>query len=378
MKRTYQYRAKINRTTEKNSIRWLDLCRQLYNNALKERISVWQDFKIGVTSYEQKIGLPFLKTIRPEFKSVGSQVLQDVLERLDLAFKHFFRRIKERDAKAGFPRFKSEHRYNSFTLKQAGWTLDGNILHIAKLGKFKLYLSREILGDIKTITVVRKSSGKWFVSFSCDNVPEKPLPENDKAIGIDVGLKVLLADSDGNIIENPRHLKQNEEKLKVLNEELKRKQLQSKRHEKARLKRARLYEKVANQRKDFIYKVVHHYVNEFQTICIEDLNIVNMIQTGFRRMNKHILDASWDLFAKQLFYKAVEAGRTIIAINPKNTSKMCSQCGTLVEKKLSTRIHKCPNCSLVLDRDINAARNILQLGMTSLIGTYIKPISKFS
>jgi putative transposase len=350
----------MNPETEAHALRWLDLCRTLYNLALEQRIMIYRQSKKSVSGYAQSTQLPELKKAFPEFAQVGSQCLQDVIERLDKAFQGFFRRIKQ--GKAGFPRFRARDRYDSFTLTQAGWKLEGRYLHLAKIGKLRLFLSRPVEGKIKTVTVKRTSTGKWFVSFSCDEVQPKSFPVTEAAIGIDVGIKSFAVDSEGKIVENPKFLKRSLVELRVKQRTLSRRRKGSHQRRVARMAVARVHEKVTNQRKDFLHKVANHYVDNFKYIAVEDLKISNMIRN--RHLARSIADASWNQFFQMLSYKAESAGRVLVKVDPKGTSQRCSGCGELVPKRLSERIHCCPHCGLVLDRDENAALNIKTLGQS--------------
>jgi len=362
MRKTYLYKAKINKQTEANCNQWIDLCRRLYNQSLEQRIKAYKEEGKFISAYSQMSQLPNLKKEHPEYKIVGSQCFQDVIQRLDKAYKSFFQRVKQGNSKVGFPRFKSQNRYDSFTLKQAGWKLEGRYLYIKNIGRFKLFLSRPIKGDIKTVTIRRNSTGKWFIAFSCDNVPVKEVPEVTANVGIDVGIKSFCVDSDGNQIQNPKFLKQSLKLLRRRQRSLSRKKKASVRRSKARLFVAKAHEKVANQRKDFLHKVANFYVEAYKTICIEDLDIKGMIKN--RHLSRSIADSSWGLFFNFLSYKAEEAGRTVVKVNPNGTSQICSGCGEKVPKSLSVRTHQCPFCNLVLDRDYNASLNILRVGQT--------------
>lgn len=353
MRKTFQYRARINKQTEANCLQWLETCRILYNLALSQRINAYRQDKKSISVYVQMAQLPELKKEFPEFKIVGSQALQDVLQRLNRAFDAFFRRLKGKAGKVGFPRFRGRDRFDSFTLKQAGWKIIGRYLYITGVGRFKLFLSRPIDGDIKTITIRRTSSGNWFVCFSCDNVPVHVLPESDAEIGLDVGIKSFLVDSLGNSVGNPQFFRQSERILRRRQRTLARRKRGSNRRRKARILVAKAHEKIANQRKDFLHKTANFYVNTFGTIYVEKLNIKGMIKN--RHLSKSIADSSWGMFIEMLSWKAVEAARKVIKVNPRNTSQLCSRCGEKVLKKLSVRVHACPFCGLVLDRDHNAA-----------------------
>jgi len=360
MRKTFLYEARISRKTALNAEHRLEICRALYNLALDQRISVYKNYLKSISVYDQANQLPDLKKEFPEFKSVGSQVLQDVLERLDKAYKSFFRRVKQKGQKAGFPRFKGYGRYDSFTLKQAGWKLEGRYLTITRVGRFKLFLSRAILGDIKTITVRRAPGGKWLVAFSCDKVPEKTLPPSALEVGIDVGIKSFCVDSEGGIVENPAFFRKSEKVLRRRQRALARKQKGSKRRIKARVLVAGSHQKISNQRRDFLHKVANAYIKEYGKIMIEDLKIKNMVQN--RYLAKSISDSSWGTFFEFLSYKAEEAGRTVTKVSPHGTSQLCSGCGEKVSKTLAVRTHRCPFCCLVLDRDLNASMNILRAG----------------
>ncbi|UCD55689.1 MAG: transposase [Candidatus Omnitrophota bacterium] len=360
MRKTYLYRARINKATEEACNQWLVICRGLYNLALRQRIDIYRQYKKSISLYEQMAELPELKKAFPEFKTVGSQCLQDVLERVDRAFQDFFQRLKTRKGKAGFPRFKGRNRFHSFTLKQAGWKLEGRFLYIKNIGRFKLFFSREVRGDIKTVTIRRAPTGKWFVAFSCDNVPLKEFPETLAEVGIDVGIKSFCVDSCGNRIDNPKYFRQSEKLLRRRQRSLSRKKKGFGKRDKSRILVAKAHEKIVNQRKDFLHKLANFYIKGFNAIYIEDLNIRGMVKN--RYLAKSISDAGWGMFAKFLMYKAAEAGRHVISIPPHNTSQICSGCGKKTSKTLSLRIHRCPHCNLVLDRDLNAAIVIKQRG----------------
>ncbi|HTK81270.1 MAG TPA: RNA-guided endonuclease TnpB family protein [Bacteroidota bacterium] len=360
MKRTFQYRAYCHHVTEANALRWLELCRTLYNLGLEQRIMLWGQFRKSVSLYSQQYQLPELKQTFPEFAQVGSQVLQNVLERLDCTFQAFFQRRKR--GKCGFPRFKSKDRYDSFTLKQTGWKLvENKYLAIANVGTFALKLSRPIEGRIKTVTVRRARTGKWLVSFSCDNVPARQFPETQELIGIDVGVKHFLVDSDGNVVENPKFLKQSLDTLARRQQSLSRKVKGSHRRQKAKQLVSKLHEKIANQRKDFLHKVANRYIRGYKTIFIEDLNIDGMIRNNY--LSRSIADTSWGMFFGMLRTKAEEAGREVTKVRPNGTSQLCSACGEKVPKSLADRVHAC-SCGCILDRDYNAALNVLRVGQT--------------
>ena len=363
MRRTYKYRLLGNSIVVNKADNWLNLCRDLYNVALEQRIAIYHQNKGSISRYNQMNQLPELRAFFPEYQDVGSQVLQDVIERLDRAYKAFFRRVKNGNGKVGFPRFRGKDRYDSFTLKQAGWKLDGKYISIRNLGRFKLKLSRPIEGNIKTVTIRKEATSKWYVCFSCNKVPEKRLPESDKSIGIDVGIKSFLVDSQGNKVENPAYLRQSQRLLRRRQRTLCRRVKGSQHRREARFLVAKAHEKVANQRNDFLHKLANHYVSNYGVICVEDLNINGMVRN--HNLAKSIGDASWGKFFELLFYKAEEAGRTVIKVPRfEPTSKRCSACGAINQDlTLNDRQWVCKACGVLHDRDINGAQNIYDVGM---------------
>jgi putative transposase len=318
---------------------------------------------VTVSGYEQANELPEIKASIPEFKNVGSQVLQNVIERLSSGMQAFFRRIKKGGEKAGFPRFKSWKRYDSFTLKNTGWKLKGRYLWVNNIGRFKMNLSREIQGTIKTITVHKSQTNKWYACFSCDEVPENILPQSDKVVGIDVGIKSFLTDSDGSHIENPKYLKHQLSVLRIKQRKLSRAVKGSNRRKETKLQVSKVYEKITNARRDFHFKLANQYVKNYGTIVVENLQIKNMVQN--HKLARDINDCAWGKFFEILTFKAEEAGRLVLKENPRNTSKKCSECGAInKELKLSDRIWVCQSCGSLHDRDENASKNIKRLGQS--------------
>jgi len=357
IRKTYKLKATTNETTAQNAERWLYLSRQLYNAALEQRIVAYKRCGVTLSAYSQSNELPKLKAECPEFKQVGSQVLQDVVERVGKAFQGFFSRLKKIGVKAGFPRFRSRARYDSFTLKQAGWKLDGRHLKIKGVGTFKLFLSREIQGRIKTVTVRRDACGDWWVCFSCDEVSPRAYPEpQSEVVGIDVGLNAFCTDTEGEQIVNPKYYRKAQTDLRRRQRKVARRKKGSNRRKKAVKELARAHRRVKNLRLDFLHKTANHYIEKFKTICVEKLNIRNMVKN--KHLSKSISDAGWGTFVELLLCKAAEAGREVIQVDPKGTSQNCSGCGETVKKSLAVRMHRCSHCGLELDRDENAARNI--------------------
>jgi len=297
--------------------------------------------------------------------SVYSQTLCDVTKRIDLAFKAFFRRVKSGE-KPGYPRFRSKFRYDSFTYPQFGFKLLKNVVQLSKIGGIKIKLHRPIEGIIKTCTVKRTPTGKWFVAFVCD-VNHEPIKQPiNPVIGIDMGLKNFATLSNEETIKAPQFFRKEEKALTMANRKLSKKKRGAKDRARARRVVARIHERIKWKRHNFAHQLSRKLVDRFNTICVEDLSINDMQKENFRCINKSIGDAAWRMFLECLRYKAEWAGTKCVQVNPAYTSQTCSDCGTRYKLKLSNRIFHCDCCDLSLNRDVNAALNILTLGMQGL------------
>ena len=363
LKKTFRYRLYPTSKQKKALQASLDACRWAYNQTIEIRNKMWEEEKKSLSLYDTSNFLVQWKKDKPSLMDAFSQCLQNAQLRVDLAFKAFFRRVKAGE-KPGYPRFRGFDRYDSFTFPQSGFGFVGNRLRLSKIGSVKIRKHRNIEGTIKTLTIRRTPTGKWHASFSCEVEP-KPLPIIDKVVGIDVGLQSFATFSTGEKIENPRFFKTDEKKLAKAQRKLSKAENGTPKRKKAKKVVARIYEIISNKRQDFAHKLSLNLVRRFQVIAFEKLNIKDMRESGFKGIRKSIGDVAWGQFIQFTTYKAVCAGRTVVYVNPSNTSKTCSRCGQLVEKKLSDRVHTC-SCGLVLDRDQNASLNILRLGMESL------------
>ncbi|MEW6207132.1 MAG: transposase [Acidobacteriota bacterium] len=342
--------------------RTLGLCCELYNAALQERRDAYRQAHKSIGYQDQQNQLPDIKEIRPDLNTVHSQVLQEVLRRLDKAFDAFFRRVKAGE-KPGFPRFRARSRYDSFTYSQTGFAIEGGKLRLSKIGKVKTKWHRPIEGKIKTLTITRTATGKWFACFSVECELEA-LPVTREMTGIDCGLKEFAVLSNGEAIENPRFFRAEEKQLAKAQRKLSAETPGTPKRRKQRKVVARVHERITNKRKDFAHKESRKLANRFGIIVFENLNIRGMLKNT--RLAKSIADAAWNGLVQFTTYKAENAGRRVVQVNPRNTSQACSGCGSVVEKSLSVRIHSCSVCGLTLDRDHNAAINILTLGLQSL------------
>lgn len=363
---TYQYRLQVKKSKETKLSAILEKCRLVYNKVLETRKTAWETEKKSMTLFDCN---NLIKTW--EFEGVHSQVLQDVSARVDKAFKGFFRRVKTKGEKAGYPRFKGYGRYDSITYPQTGFKVkeNGKKLYLSKVGDVKIVKHREMEGIVKTCCVKRNGLGQWFVCFSCEVEDVKQVDNNQKAIGIDVGCKDFAVCSDSSVVKHPHFYKQSENKLKAIQSKYSElKQLPKENKKKIKVKRllVKQYLKVKNQRKDFLHKVSHELVKENGIICVEKLNIKKMTEDNWKSLNKSILDGGWYYFKQMLTYKAEWAGKRVVEVNPAYTSQICSKCGATVKKELDEREHNCPHCGLKCNRDLNASLNILRVGMDSL------------
>jgi putative transposase len=338
----------------------LNSARFLYNSALQERRDAYQMNRISI-SYQDQANQ--LKEIRANGHSdlVNFSSSQKVLRRLDKAFSAFFRRIKKGDTH-GFPRFKGKSFFNSLEYTYSdGCKLKNNKLYLQGIGNIKIKLHRDLPKIIKTLTI-KKEADKYYAVFSCE-IPPEHLPKTNQEVGIDVGIKTFAYLSDGIEIDNFKYYESSQKKLRRLQRSVARKKKGSA-NRKAEVKQLRnFHNKIFNRRSDFQHKISHWLVNQYDYIALEDLNIKGLSKG---KLSKQILDASWGSFTSKLICKAENAGKTVVKVNPRNTSQNCSSCGIKVPKDLSVRIHDCPSCGLVMDRDLNAAKNILRLGRSLL------------
>ena len=360
-RKTFQFRLYPNRQQREKLTATLEVCRELYNAGLQERIEAWKR-RTPVRVFDQINQLPDIKAVRPDVAGVFSQVLQDTLRRLDKTYQAFFGRVK-RGQKAGFPRFKGRNRYDSFTYPQSGFELKGR-LQLSKIGNVKIKQHRDIEGHIKTLTI-RREAGNWYACFSVEYEP-KHLPENGDAIGLDMGLENFATRSDGKPIPNHKFYQQAQAKLRRAQRKVaRRKNKKSKRRRKAILLLQKAHQHVANQRKDFQHQEAYKLVRDFGTIVVEDLNVKGL---SGGMLSKSVHDVGWSSFIALLRYKAENAGRQLIEVDPRYTSQECPQCHAIEKKRLSERVHRC-DCGLTMGRDHAAALVILRRGLRLQVQT---------
>ncbi|HEY7349698.1 MAG TPA: transposase [Ktedonobacterales bacterium] len=376
-RKAFKYRLYPTPQQEHHLLFVLRRCRHLYNSALEQRKAFYQMRRASLGYTQQAAELTELKAAYPAYQDIYSQVLQDVLRRLDKAFAAFFRRIRNGET-PGYPRFQGAGRYDSFTYPQAGFALAGNVLTLSKIGDLKVRLHRPLEGQVKTCTIKRDVT-HWYVTFSCE-VEEEPLPPCEDAVGIDLGVLHFATLSTGESIENPRHYRKGLKRIKRLQQAKDHKQRGSHRRKRAALALAKAHRTVRRQRQDFHHKAARFLVNRFGLLVMEDLPITNMsaapdpkpdpdneeqyLPNGASAkagLNQSILDAGWGQFQQYCVAKAASAGRRVLFVNPSLTSQLCSGCGRVVQKALDERWHSC-ECGCSLDRDHNAALNILFRG----------------
>ena len=349
----------------------LFLCRVLYNAALEERISAYKKLGISLSYFDQCKELTILRSQDPIYDALDATMLRlTVLFRLDKAFKAFFARCKT-GKKPGFPRFKGKYRFQTLVFSDSGWKLSGNKIWITGVGQIRLTSVPEIRGPVKGLRLVRSVSG-WRVHLIQDigEVPETVEAVNH--VGIDVGLKTFAVLSDGSKVKNPRFVKETLDDLKSLQRDVSAKKRGSNNRRKAKLKLARLHEKIKNRRDNFLHQESRKIVDKYDGFSVEKLDIQEMVDSdreieglnkkGERGLRRGIMDAAWARFDFFISYKAEEAGKKCKEVVARGTSQKCCNCGSIVKKTLRDRQHICPCCGLVMDRDLNAAVNIDNLG----------------
>jgi putative transposase len=354
--KTFKYRLYPSKSQEKNLRLILEVSRNFYNMCVGERKYAYELEQRSVSKNEQLRQVKHYKATFPQAQQVHSHVLQVVVADVDKAYQAFFRRVKAGE-KAGYPRFKGRNWFDSFGFKEHGngFRLDGRRLKVYGVGRIAVRWHRPIEGAIKTLRIVHQA-GHWYACFSCE-IELEPLPQIGSLVGIDVGITALITTSAGDKVNNPNYYREAQAELRRKQRKLSRAKCGSNNRRKVLRSVQRQQEHIANQRSDMLHKLSYALVQNHDGIALEDLTILNMVRN--KHLSKSILDSGWGLFKQYLMYKAASAGREIRLVNPAYTSKTCSNCGTSFEQlTLADRWVECV-CGLSLDRDHNAAINIL-------------------
>jgi len=354
--RAYKFRLYPSKLQDQQMQKHLWISKELWNKLLDATIKKYEAEK----KFYSRLDLQ--KMVKDS--GLYSQAAQGIAHRLHRALKAKVKSKKEKK-KYGFPRFKSFDRMKSLYYPQSGFSIDKK-LKVTPFGDININKHREIAGKIKTLSLKRESTGKWYAVFCAEEEKIVSKINNGANVGLDLGTMRLATLSDGTIIKNPKHFKKLEDKLASAQAFLSKKKKGSKNRRKARFKVARIHEKIANTRLDWLHKTANSLLSKYSLIALEELANKEMIE---KFNGKSITDASWNRFVNIISYKAESAGCKVVFVDPKNTTKECCGCGKIVEKDLWQRQHDCSSCNLSIDRDINAAINILNRATAGMAGS---------
>ena len=360
MKTAYKYRVYPSKEQKAILNRQMFLAKELYNLLLEKSKAYYKETGKTLTKYRMDVWITQIKKERPEFAELYAQVLQNVSKRVSDAYKHFFRRCREKkqgkNVKVGFPRYRKF--VSSLTYPQSGFKIDKKNTELSKIGRINFVNHREMEGKVKTLTIKKTKSQEWYITIAVER-EDKPFVSNNKPkVGMDLGINKYAVLSDGSILQNKHISKKDRIKLKRLQRIISRRKKGSHKRRKAVLNFAKKYEHIARMREDWLHKLSYNLVNSYSFIAYEELKIANMMKN--HHLARSIGEESWGNFINYLQYKAESAGCVAVGVNPKDTSKTCSECGNVQDMPLSERTFYCQKCEMSKDRDINASINILK------------------
>jgi putative transposase len=383
LRRNYKFRMRPTSSQHVALQECLDAHRDLYNMALWQRRTSWEETKTPVTYGMQSAQLKGLRATSNRHARWSFSSQQATLRRLNRAYEAFYRRCSSGET-PGYPRTKSEHRWDSVTWPSdrdgCRWRPEASCIYLQGVGQVKVTMHRSTEGRLKTLTIKREGR-RWYLVLSYDNVPLQRAEPTGSQVGIDLGVKSFLTTSDGEHVGNPRFGKESAERLAYAQRVLARKKKGSGNRKAARQTVANRHRKIANKRRDFHHKLAKQLVEDHDVIAMEDLRISNMTRSSSGTvenpgtnvaaksgLNRSILDAGWDQFANILIDKAAGAGRTVIKVNPRHTSQQCHKCGHVAAgNRITQASFRCQVCSHIAHADVNAAQNILRAGLALLV-----------
>ena len=360
MKTAYKYRSYPSKEQKKLLNHQMLLAKELYNLLLEKSKAYYKETGKTLTEYRMNTWLTQIKKERPEFAEMHSQVLQNISKRVSDAYRHFFRRCKEKkqgkNVKVGFPRYKKF--VSSLTYPQLGFKIGKKTTELSKIGRINFVNHRDIKGKAKTLTIKKTKSQEWYITIAVEREDKPFIPNNKPKVGIDLGINQYVALSDNTIHQNAKITKRQRNHARLLQQNVSRKRKGSRNRKKAVIRLARYSEYIARIRQDCLHKLSYNLVHSYLLIAYEDLEISNMVKN--QRYAKSISESSWGNFTQMLQYKAESAGCVAVAVNPQYTTMTCSNCGNVQKVSISQRTFICEKCGMKKDRDINASINILK------------------